>query len=93
MKSLLRDVNNLKLLKTGGKAVIPQGDCVRLFKQIVDFLKENNIYVLECGEIERFVPDISGHGNNWVEKTFTKYEDISADVYDEARKFIRTVFI
>ena len=93
MKSLLRDVNNLKLLKTGGKAIIPQGDCVRLFKQIVDFLKENNIYVLECGEIERFVPDISGHGNNWVEKTFTKYEDISADVYDEARKFIRTVFI
>ncbi|HEL0165109.1 TPA: AAA family ATPase [Streptococcus equi subsp. zooepidemicus] len=93
MKSLLRDVNSLKLLKTGGKAVIPQGDCVRLFKQIVDFLKENNIYVLECGEIERFVPDVSGHGNNWVEKTFTKYEDISADVYDEARKFIRTVFI
>ena len=93
MKSLLRDVNNLKLLKTGGKAIIPQGDCVRLFKQIVDFLKENNIYVLECGEIERFVPEISGHGNNWVEKTFTKYEDISADVYDEARKFIRTVFI
>ena len=93
MKSLLRDVNSLKLLKTGGKAAIPQGDCVRLFKQIVDFLKENNIYVLECGEIERFVPDVSGHGNNWVEKTFTKYEDISADVYDEARKFIRTVFI
>ncbi|HFI0146895.1 TPA: ATP-dependent endonuclease [Streptococcus suis] len=93
MKSLLRDVNSLKLLKTGGKAVIPQGDCVRLFKQIVDFLKENNIYVLECSEIERFVPDVSGHGNNWVEKTFTKYEDISADVYDEARKFIRTVFI
>lgn len=93
IKSILRDVNSLKLLKTGGKNIIPQGECVNLFNQVNKFLKENNIFILECGEIERFVPEVNGHGNTWVEKVFTKYADISTDVYDEARKFIRTVFI
>ncbi|MCW0997913.1 ATP-dependent nuclease [Streptococcus anginosus] len=95
IKTILRDVNvnSLKLLKTGGKSIIPQGECIDLFNQINKFLKENNIFILECGEIERFVPEVSGHGNTWVEKVFTNYADISTDVYDEARKFIRTVFI
>ena len=95
IKTILRDVNvnSLKLLKTGGKSIIPQGECIDLFNQINKFLKENNIFILECGEIERFVPEVNGHGNTWVEKVFTKYADISTDVYDEARKFIRTVFI
>lgn len=95
IKTILRDVNvnSLKLLKTGGKSIIPQGECIDLFNQINKFLKENNIFILECGEIERFVLEVSGHGNTWVEKVFTNYADISTDVYDEARKFIRTVFI
>ncbi|WP_049805807.1 ATP-dependent nuclease [Streptococcus equinus] len=92
IKSLLRDVSSLKLLKTGGKNIIPQGNCVNLFNKINKFLKVNNIFILECGEIERFVPDVSGHGNNWVEKVFTKYKDIDDDVYEEARRFIRNIF-
>lgn len=93
IKSLLRDVSSLKLLKTGGKNIIPQGNCVNLFNNINKFLKVNNIFILECGEIERFVPDVSGHGNNWVEKVFTKYKDIDDDVYEEARRFIRNIFL
>ncbi|MCR5493467.1 MAG: ATP-binding protein [Streptococcus sp.] len=92
IKSLLRDVSSLKLLKTGGKNIIPQGNCVKLFNKINKFLKVNNIFILECGEIERFVRDVSGHGNNWVEKVFTKYKDIDDDVYEEARRFIRNIF-
>lgn len=92
IKSLLRDVSSLKLLKTGGKNIIPQGNCVNLFNKINKFLKVNNIFILECGEIERFVPDVSGHGNNWVEKVFEKYKDIDDDVYEEARRFIRNIF-
>lgn len=91
IKSLLRDVSSLKLLKTGGKNIIPQGNCVKLFNKINKFLKVNNIFILECGEIERFVRDVSGHGNNWVEKVFTKYKDIDDDVYEEARRFIRNI--
>lgn len=93
IKSVLRDTSSLKLLKTGGKNIIPQGECINLFNQVNKFLKENNIFILECGEIERFVPEVSGHGNTWVERVFTNYADISTDVYNEARKFIRSVFI
>ncbi|WP_270524171.1 ATP-dependent nuclease [Streptococcus anginosus] len=93
IKTILRDISSLRLLKSGGKNIIPQGDCMALFNEIKEFLIDYNIFILECGEIERFVPEVSGHGNTWVEKVFTNYADISTDVYDEARKFIRTVFI
>lgn len=63
-----------------------------MFDKINIFLKEHNVFVLECGEIERFVPDVSGHGNAWVEKTFKTYEDIGEEVYDEAKRFIKAVF-
>lgn len=66
--------------------------CVALFNEIKEFLTEHNVFILECGEIERLVPEIKGHGNTWVEKTFTKYRDIDNDVYDEARRFISNIF-
>ena len=92
IKSILKNVSSFKLLKSGGKNILPQGECTSLFNQVKSFLNEHKVFVLECGEIERFIPDIGGHGNAWVEKVFAKYEDISKDVYDEARRFIKTVF-
>nr|WP_269450150.1 AAA family ATPase [Streptococcus sp. DD04] len=92
IKTILRDISSLKLLKSGGKNIIPQGDCMALFNEIKEFLIDYNIFILECGEIERFVPDIGGHGNTWVEKTFSKYPDMNGDAYKEARRFISSVF-
>ena len=89
---IVSDISSFKLLKDGGKSILPQGECITLFNQINDFLKEHNIFILECGEIERFVPEIDGHGNTWVEKTFNKYQDINDHAYDEARQFIKSVF-
>ncbi len=85
IKNLLKDISGFKLLKDGGKSILPQGECIILFNQINDFLKEHNVFILECGEIERFVPEIDGHGNTWVEKTFNKYQDINDHAYDKAR--------
>ncbi|MCW1051835.1 ATP-binding protein [Streptococcus anginosus] len=92
IKTILRDISSLKLLKSGGKNIIPQGDCMALFNEIKEFLIDYNIFILECGEIERFVPDVGGHGNTWVEKTFSKYKDMNGDAYKEARRFISSVF-
>ena len=63
-----------------------------LFNEIKEFLIDYNIFILECGEIERFVPDVGGHGNTWVEKTFSKYPNMNGDAYKEARRFISSVF-
>ena len=92
IKNELKNINTLKLLKAGGKAILPQGSCVLDFDEIEKFLNQNNIFILECGEVERFIPEIDLHGNAWVEGVFNKYKDINNAVYDEAKKFIKKVF-
>ena len=92
IKSILKNISSFKLLKNGGRNIIPQGECVSLFDEINNYLKNNNIFILECGEIERFVPDISGHGNVWLEKVFQVYSDFNDGAYNNAKKFIKTVF-
>lgn len=92
IKSILKDISCLKLLKTGGKSILPQGDCTALFNEINNYLHEHNIFVVECGEIERFVPDVGGHGNKWLEKVFEKYSTIDDSVYSDAKQFVKVVF-
>jgi energy-coupling factor transporter ATP-binding protein EcfA2 len=92
IKTILKKVNSFKLLKDGGTSIIPQGECISLFNEIKKTLDNNKVFILECGEIERFVPEIVGHGNLWVENTFNKYNDLGGEKYEEARKFIERVF-
>lgn len=92
IKSVLKDISSLKLLKTGGKSILPSGECTTLFFDVQLFLKEHNVYVLECGEIERFVPSVGGHGNAWLEKVFQRYNDINDSVYRDAKDFVKAVF-
>lgn len=92
IKLMLKNISHLKLLKNSGKACLPPGDCVTNYNKIIKFLNENNIYVVECGEIERFITEIDGHGNAWVEKVFKKYPLLDEPVYDDVKKFIKNVF-
>ena len=56
-------------------------------------LNDNNIFIVECGEIERFVPDVGGHGNKWLRNVFEKHPDIENDAaYDEAKAFVKNAF-
>lgn len=92
IKAVLKNINSLKLLKTGGRDILPQGSCVSDFNEIEKYLNLNNIYILDCGEIERLIPEIDLHGNAWVEGVFNKYSDINNAVFDKAKKFIKKVF-
>lgn len=92
IKETLKEINNLKLLKKAGKYIIPQGECIRKFEEIEKFLITNNIFILECGEIERFVPDVNRHGNAWVEEVFRKYKKMDDLAYDSVKRFIKKVF-
>lgn len=92
IKESLKYISSFTILKSGGKRILPQGECVTLFNKVKEFLNDHNIFIVECGEIERFVPDVKGHGNDWVEKTFARYNDINDPVYNEAMQFIKNVF-
>lgn len=92
IKESLKYISSFTILKSGGERILPQGECVTLFNKVKEFLNDHNVFIVECGEIERFVSDVKGHGNDWVEKTFARYNDINNPVYDEAKQFIKNVF-
>lgn len=92
IKLTLKNISHLKLLKNTGKSCLPAGKCTIEYDKIIEFLNMNNIYVVECGEIERFITQIDGHGNNWVEKVFTTYPLLEESVYYDVKEFIKKIF-
>lgn len=92
IRQVLKNISHLKLLKNCGKSCLPAGECVQKYNQIIYFLNESNIFVVECGEIERFITEIDGHGSLWVEEVFKKYPTLDELEYSNAKEFIKKVF-
>ncbi len=92
IRQVLKNISHLKLLKNCGKSCLPAGECVQKYNQIINFLNESNIFVVECGEIERFITEIAGHGSLWVEEVFKKYPTLDEPEYSNAKEFIKKVF-
>ena len=92
IRQVLKNISHLKLLKNCGKSCLPAGECVQKYNQIINFLNKSNIFVVECGEIERFITEIDGHGSLWVEEVFKKYPTFDEPEYSNAKEFIKKVF-
>lgn len=92
IKQLLKEINSLSLLKKAGTAILPAGICSDTFNEINQYLRNNRIYIVECGEIERFIPTVKGHGNNWVNEVFDKYKDMNDKIYLRAKTFLKDIF-
>lgn len=92
IRQVLKSISHLKLLKNCGKSCLPAGECVQKYNQIINFLNKSNIFVVECGEIERFITEIDGHGSLWVEEVFKKYPTLDEPEYSNAKDFIKKVF-
>lgn len=92
IRQVLKNISHLKLLKNCGKSCLPAGECVQKYNQIINFLNDSNIFVVEYGEIERFIIEIDGHGSLWVEEVFKKYPTLDEHEYSNAKEFIKKVF-
>ena len=92
IKKLLKKTNSFHLLKESGIHMIPNGDCRVEYEKLHNFLVRNNIYLVEDGEIEKFIPTVSNHGSKWVNRVFETYPDLNSDVYKSVREFLRNVF-
>lgn len=86
-----KKINDYALLKSGGTSNIPNGVCMNKYRQIHDYLKENHIHLVECGEIENFIPIVEGHGNKWVENVFERCVDLNDSEYDRAKEFVKSI--
>jgi len=54
-------------------------------------LNNQSIFLVPVGELENFVPSISGHGNAWVDKVLNKHPSFSDPIYSELLAFIRDI--
>lgn len=91
IRKSLKRINDYALLKSGGTSNIPNGACMTKYRGIHNYLKENHIYLVECGEIENFIPTVEGHGGRWVECVFEQYEDLNNCEFDKAKEFVKSI--
>lgn len=91
IKELLKTTNSFHSLKNSGVNAIPSGDCTKNYITVNEYLRKNHIFLLKCGEIERLIKTISGHGIKWVDNVLETYPDIEDEIYKEAKAFMQEI--
>jgi hypothetical protein len=88
IKKVLKKCSPWSMVKTAGKSFIPSGDATQAFCRLCNNLADQGLFVVEVGELERFVPSVGGHGPAWVNKVLEK-NLLTDPELDAARKFVR----
>lgn len=84
----LRTASPWAAAKRGGSASIPSGEPTAAFLSLNSNLERIGIFIVDCGELERFVPSVGLHGPSWVTEVLQK--DLATDPeLDQARSFVR----
>lgn len=63
----------------------PQKDALR---KLLDSFAAIGIFIVPCGELECFVPDVKGHGISWIKNLEDKYHDFSDEAYSKIKEFL-----
>lgn len=61
------------LLKASGRAALPQGQETETLDSLVASLKEIGLFIVEIGELERFVQAVGNKGPAWVNEVLRRY--------------------
>lgn len=78
------------LLKKGGIAILPSGQATTAFNTLHNALKDVNIFPVTVGELERLIPEVGGHGPQWVNTVIEQHPDMSDAIYSKVRDFVNT---
>ena len=79
------------MIKKSGIRALPNGDPQEAIGDLNTALKQVDIYLPLVGELENFIPTVGGHGPSWVENVINKYPDLNNVVYEEVKKFVKTL--
>ena len=87
-RTLFNELTGYKKFKKSGRELL--NDELKLsFDKINKYLNDFDIHLVECGELENFIPEFNAqHGPSWVECVLTKYNDINDPVFDKAKEFV-----
>ena len=90
IRALVRPDRGWRDAKRGGLGAVPQGEPSERCIALVRNLEELGLFVTPVGELERWVPAVSGHGPAWVsevhDQDLHRTEETSA-----AKDFVRQV--
>jgi ABC-type transporter Mla maintaining outer membrane lipid asymmetry ATPase subunit MlaF len=84
----LRTASPWAAAKRAGKSSLPSGGPTEAFMDLTGRLRKMGVFIVECGELERFVPSLGSHGPAWVNEALRK--DLANDPeLAPAREFVR----
>lgn len=91
LKKTIVEHKGWSLIKKSGVRALPNGDAQEAIGGLNTALKQVGIHLPLVGELENFIPTVGGHGPSWVENVINKYPDLNNVVYDEVKKFVKTL--
>ena len=91
INNAIRTVSKWDNIKHSGETIIPAGDATNAYKRLKKELVDHKIYLVPVGELEGFIKEVGGHGPNWVNDVLEAYPDLSSDVYNQVKEFIRSI--
>jgi hypothetical protein len=72
IRQVLRKSSSWEGAKNAGMSGIPSGDECIAGQRLLDTCKQGGLFILACGELERFCPTIGGHGPAWVNEVLQR---------------------
>ena len=91
--AILRKASPWALIKTTGEEAIPRGQAFSSYQSLKCDLQALGLWIVPKGELEGFCKRIGGHGPKWVQEVIDAYDLAKDEELDEARKFIRKVWL
>lgn len=91
IRKTLRATSSWDLAKQCGVDIVPTGQPREQLNSLLSSLRSLGLFVLECGELERFAPSAAGHGPRFVAEVLKR--DLARDPeLAGARQFVAELF-
>jgi predicted ATPase len=88
LSDLIRSESGWKQVKRKGTGAIDNGDPTAAFNSIVSAGREQGLFLVELGELERFHADVAGNKQQWLRRVL---EGELFKASEEAQAFVRAI--
>ena len=91
IRKTLKATSSWNLAKQCGVDIVPSGQARQLLNSLLSSLRSIGLFVVECGELERFAPTVGKHGPQFVAEVLKR--DLARDPeLNGARQFVAELF-
>ena len=92
IREVMRHGTMWGIAKTAGRSVVSSGGTIQALDRLLADLRNVGVFVVDCGDLETFVPSVSGHGTGWLTEVLSNFDLRSASELDRARQFVGELF-